>query len=379
MDSLEHQVLYIPPLPGSQPRPPIILRNKSNHFTVLQPCDPTTSEDVLQAFLPILQAATVNRYIGDSSQCRIAGLLGACAQAGEAADLRAAHSILHRDLSDTFARTPSQTMANAQPHAALQLLGAVHQDETDAGHDLLADAADEPRPISPSPQASPTKAPLVSLTPPRGLSSGRTPRDCFSSPDASQSAPSVASSPASVSSLSNVSEKDLGQLVETTCGRSDNHYASRIGVRGAVTPDETSDSGSFRSSGLASGSTSQAPSIYSTGSFHPHPIPNGTFQPPCASHHSMQFGRFTQPNHRCDNPTCALDITQGSFGWHCEVCSFDYCRACFPCDWQPIPSQSTLDDSMSTMQLNSASSSPVAAPRLQESADAAAVSRGHDD
>jgi hypothetical protein len=91
----------------------------------------------------------------------------------------------------------------------------------------------------------------------------------------------------------------------------------------------------------------------------------------------MQFGRFSQPNHRCDNPSCMAEIAQNNFGWHCEVCSFDYCKACFPYDWEPILSQTTLNDSMSTLQLDSASASPVAASRHQEDANAAASGRGH--
>jgi hypothetical protein len=176
------------------------------------------------------------------------------------------------------------------------------------------------------------------------------------------------------------SETDLGRLVEMTGGRSDNRFAARIGVRGDISSDETSVSGSFRSSGLASGSTSETPSIFSTGSFHPHPIPNGAIRPPCTARHPMQFGSFSQPNHRCDNPACNADIAQGSFGWHCEMCSFDFCSNCFPYDWVAIPSQeSTLQDSLSTLQLHSGSPSPLAALRHQEGASAAVSDRRHND
>jgi hypothetical protein len=62
------------------------------------------------------------------------------------------------------------------------------------------------------------------------------------------------------------------------------------------------------------------------------------------------------------------------------VCSFDYCSNCFPYTWEAILSQeSTLQDSLSTLQLHSEPSSPPAAPRLQEGASAAVSDRGRDD
>jgi hypothetical protein len=217
---------------------------------------------------------------------------------------------------------------------------------------------------------SPTKSALLSTPPRTAAGLERTARHPYGLDSAS-------SSPTLASPLSNVSDKDLGRLVELTCGQGDNHYAARVGVRGLLSPDETSESGSFRSSGIASGSASQTRSIFSTGSFHPHATPNGIDLPLCSARHTMQFGRFSQANHRCDNSDCCADIPQGKFGWHCEICSFDICSNCFPFDWEPVPSQSTLQDSMSTLQLSSQSSSPPAAPRLQEGADAAAVGRGH--
>ena len=233
-----------------------------------------------------------------------------------------------------------------------------------------------------SDEQSPSKAALLS-TPPR--SSGglaRTPRDPAGTNSATTSPVSESPLHSSVSSLSNVSEKNLGQLVEQQCGKSDNRYASRMGVVGAVSSDESSISGSFRSSGLASGSSSQPPSLYSTGSHHPHPTPNDAEIPLCVARHAMQFGRFTQANHCCDNPDCNANIVQGAWGWHCVQCvsGFDYCSECFPHTWDPLASQeSTLHDSLSTMQLSSPSPSPLAAPCHQRSASAAAAGRGHDD
>jgi hypothetical protein len=273
----------------------------------------------------------------------------------ETGDLRTEHSLILHDLANSFARTRSQTMASINDSlATLQQLDAADKDA--AKVDILSAPSSPTRTRSDSPHEwSPVKAALYTTPPRSAVGLARTARD-------PSGLASALTSPLSESSLTIDSETDLGLLVEKTAGRHDHHYAARLGVRGACSSDETSESGSFRSSGLASGSTSQTPSIYSTGSFHPHLIPNGADQPRCTSRHAMQFGRFTQGNHCCDN--CSANIARSSFGWHCEVCSFDYCSGCFAHTWEPIPSEaSTIQDSLSTLQLSSQSASPQAAHR----------------
>jgi hypothetical protein len=374
--SLSNHVIYLPPAGDSNPRPPIILRNKGNHFTVLRPAERNvTTHSVLQILLPLLQPSNFHHYIKgvSSAQHPITDLLNVSKQVADTDELRHTHGLLHMLLSQRFPRTISQTMAyHYEQSSALQALDAAAADA--ATVDILSPPLSPPRnrPDTTDGQ-SPTKAAALSTPPRSSAGLERTARNPagFSSASAS---------PRSESSLAIDSETDLGQLVEMTGGRTDSRFAARIGVRGDASSDETSISGSFHSSGLATGSTSETPSIFSTGSFHPHPIPNGAIRPPCAARHAMQFGNFSQPNHRCDNPACNSDIPQGIFGWHCEMCSFDYCSTCFPYDWTAIPSQeSTLHDSLSTLQLYSESPSPLAALRHQEGASAAVLDRGHND
>jgi hypothetical protein len=376
MSTLGNHIIYLPPVHNSNSCSPIFLRNKGNHFTVLRLAGQNANnDDALHALLPLLQPSQFHYYINEAcfAQRSIASSLNVYRPAADTDDLHVAHSLLHLNLSHCFARAQSQTLAHPHEHSsALQLFDASVEEMNPL--DILSLPLSPPRNRRDLPDGqSPTKAAALS-TPPR-LSSGldRTARN-------PAGLSSTSASPRSESSLAIDSETDLGHLVEMTGGRSDSRFAARVGVRGDISSDETSISGSFRSSGLATGSTSETPSIFSTGSFHPHPIPNGATRPPCAARHPMQFGNFSQPNHRCDNPSCNTDIVQGSFGWHCEVCSFDYCSNCFPYTWEAILSQeSTLQDSLSTLQLHSEPSSPPAAPRLQEGASAAVSDRGRDD
>jgi hypothetical protein len=240
---------------------------------------------------------------------------------------------------------------------------------------------------SPSQHASPRKAPSLGHSPPRA-SLGRTPRSTASEPTSPHSPSSLLHDSHSPSS-NNVtqqtpsinSETDLGALVQKTCGRNDSRFAATIGVRGYASSDETSISGSLYTSSQ-SATTSQTPSLYSTGSFHPAPIPSHAERPRCKCNRTMQFGCFTEDNHACDAPDCSKHISAGAFGWHCEVCSFDFCIQCCRPDFPftQNTSQHTLDDSLSTMQLNSSSPtthSDMVALDHQLGADAAASGRGH--
>jgi hypothetical protein len=99
----------------------------------------------------------------------------------------------------------------------------------------------------------------------------------------------------------------------------------------------------------------------------------------------MQFGVFTEANHCCDALDCKAALPARSLGWHCEICDVDFCTACQYPDFDisaylESSLQSSLDDSIGAMQLNSAS--PVrtqspAAPSRQQEDNAAALGRGH--
>jgi hypothetical protein len=171
-------------------------------------------------------------------------------------------------------------------------------------------------------------------------------------PESGHTSPQQSSPPSSAFD----SETDLGAAVEMHCGRTDSRYAARVGVRGYASSDETSISGTLPPSSQ-SASPSQTPSLFSTGSFHPAPTPTNAGRPLCTCHRLMQFGQFTQDNHTCDGPDCSIPIPAMAVGWHCEVCGFDLCINCYPPDFSisQYGSQHTLGDSLSTLQLNSAS------------------------
>jgi hypothetical protein len=107
-------------------------------------------------------------------------------------------------------------------------------------------------------------------------------------------------------------------------------------------------------------------------------VPNGFELPLCHCQRPMGFFRFCEDNHSCDTETCLRVIPHNSYAWHCPYCNFDICTVCAPYDWTPVNSftSSSLPDSAATLELDSPPSSQ-AALRLQASADAAALSRGH--
>ena len=125
----------------------------------------------------------------------------------------------------------------------------------------------------------------------------------------------------------------------------------QVGVRGSNSTDTSSLSGSYDQSAIGSPSTSQQPSIESTGSFHPHAADtsNPDYQlpqctnPVCAS---MTFGCFHEDNHCCD--LCLRAIRYKEFGFHCPHCDRDYCRTCHPIHWDPI---SSLDSTQALSSL----------------------------
>ena len=144
-------------------------------------------------------------------------------------------------------------------------------------------------------------------------------------------------------SNSNSSSIDLGELV-TPQARNESIFRFQPGVRGNVSSDTSSLSGSYSASGVGSHvSSSLPPSLDSTGSFHPHFTPTSfaTFRPPDCTNRicaSMTFGCFHQNNHACDLSPCSRQIEYGEFGWHCPHCDRDYCITCCPVPWDPVSS-----------------------------------------
>ena len=214
------------------------------------------------------------------------------------------------------------------------------------------------RPVSPSNIDSPPKAACAVRTPQRPgatIRSARRSLDDFSS----------------ISQSTVSSSTDLGNLVWRECRQGESRYIRAIGVRGDVSTDETSLTGSFSAS--TSATSSQSASINSTGSHHPHPTPHNYELPLCGNRHPMTFGRFTEANHTCDIAGCLQEIPADAWGFHCDFCSMDLCTSCWPITWEPQSSApSSLDASPS-----STTSSQLAAPRHQAGANAAARGRRH--
>jgi hypothetical protein len=386
LEASGNHIIYFPPVQQTTSQP-VFLRLRGGHFTLLRPVN--TSCNFLDAILPSLPTPCFFHHIATDATTLppIARLIGISGPIGSLENITAAHDLSHLNMIYSSSRTFSQSMACTSTHKHNnnpQIVDLV----TPTLCSVTSPRRTPPR-RSPSPNhlSSPRKAPSLGGSPPR-TTLGRTPRSSISghSTPQSPSSPSrdnnLAQSDLSSSQSSAInSETDLGALVTKTCGRNDNRFAARIGVRGYASSDETSISGSLYPSSQ-SASTSQTPSIFSTGSFHPTPIPSSADRPLCKCRRPMQFGQFTQDNHQCDSTDCASHIPADSFGWHCEFCSFDFCISCQTPNFsfgQDL-SQSTLDDSLSTMHLASLPSSPHSttdAPSRQEGSYAAAGGRGH--
>jgi hypothetical protein len=144
---------------------------------------------------------------------------------------------------------------------------------------------------------------------------------------------------------SNSSSLDLGDLVTAATPANETAFQFQLGVRGQVSSDTSSETGSYSASGIGSQfSSSIAPSINSTGSFHPHLMSTTAYPrfrpPPCTNPTcaSMSFGCFHQDNHTCDFDNCRRRIQYAEFGWHCPHCDRDYCITCRPVPWTPVSS-----------------------------------------
>jgi len=259
------------------------------------------------------------------------------------------------------------------------------QDGDDEGVDLLGSSK---RSASNSDNDSNTSSPQKVLnsqsTPPRHTArSLQFPKTPSLSSQASQlslqdsslpSAHTSTSAPSQDSSvISNVSNIDLADFVAMSGRLGESRFAARVEVVGDGSSDTTSEMTGSRWNSSEAASSSQTPSIFSTGSAHTHLTPSNFPHPRCRLNHVTDFVQYHTDNHRCDWPGCeSSSIPSGAFGWHCPQCSFDICVQCCPIDFTPESSQITIHSSLSQ-------SDSQAAPRLQEDADAAAIRRGQND
>jgi hypothetical protein len=366
--------------PDGIPLPPLFFANIDGHYSLLT-ClsDPFP---LLELIMRKLQRDRVFLYIPprerDDLVTPFVKLVGLCAPCSSPQDLSDAHE------------------------ACMAVIQQLHHQAAapDTSDVLLLDHAT--RSGSPAPDPAPESEPVDLLlphdapaTPPRSSPSKK--QDLRRTPDR-QGSSQASASPASLSpsttsqvdrmSLSSIdSMTDMGGYVAKQGRRGESKYQPLIYVKGAASSDETSEDGSMQPSSQ-SATTSCTPSVFSTGTHHPHAIPPSSRYyndlPPCPKcRHSLQFGQYHDGNHACDCAHCTSPvIPEKGWGWHCPQCSVDYCvePSCIPIDWEPISSYpSTLDSAASsqTLQLSS-QPSPSAAPRHQDGADAAASGRGRD-
>ena len=403
---IDNRIILFPPLHPTSASPPLFLLHRATHFTVLKCTKPDDGPLYYSSIKQLVHPLAIRSHLPDDIHMRgmpVDAIIRILCNNSSAADLDTLignHSLLLRMIEEKLSLDRPAPLDSAIDS---KLVDAGENADRD-GLDLLSPQR-TPRSTrrSTSPSSSPAKSPSIGSTPPRdGNGIGRSARSAsrltlpqesanltpdlslLPSSPASQtpsSPDSIAPSSATSATLSSEqplssfnSETDLGALVSMHCGRNESRFAARVGVRGFASSDETSISGSLYSSGR-SPSPSQTPSIFSTGSFHPRPIPSDAPRPTCEQRHRMQFGRFTEDNHRCDGANCKADIARGAFGWHCEQCSFDICANCHY--WQPDHSQqSSLDDSISTLQLHSQSPQHEEASLHQKALSAAAAGRG---
>ena len=119
-------------------------------------------------------------------------------------------------------------------------------------------------------------------------------------------------------------------------------------VHGFASADESSEEDSCSYTSHTS-SNSDIPSLYSTGSFHHHPVPSNYNLPICLKcRRPCQFGQHHSDNHNCDCPDCIHGdevFLTGTFAFHCAHCDFDICVSCHPINWVP---ESSLPDSLAS-------------------------------
>jgi hypothetical protein len=374
---LQSLVMYFPPdaTQGEQTTP-IFLSLSRGHCKLLSPQHPLkTAADLLSTLPPSCYLPYICHTIYNSQVSDFIALLGLSTPCALLPSLTDQHSTIYSmilesaillDSETNTGHTAPQPLAPLLPkanilsspvsqltsHASSLQLGDTQELLSQASAD--ADAVDllhpsnspkASRPESPNSTASPTKTACAATSPQRlGLSVRTAQRMLDMHPPAqpSSSSPSITSS------------TDLGDLVYQTARKGESKYAARIGVRGDVSSDETSESGSLPMD--TSIESSQTPSIVSTGSFHLHCTPN-TFHPPlCANNHTMSFGQFHEANHTCDVADCMKPIPAWDYGFHCEQCSMDVCTSCWPINWAPESSQPS--DISSQFSLPSVSQAP---------------------
>ena len=405
-EALGNHIAY---LPANTPdaSPPIFLRHKAQHFTLLRPSDGASAAHILATIASMLPPQCVFPYINDHDRpdnlmAHLVNVTTACKLNGPAS-LLATHDLRMKAVSDSFASHSSRDAARNPP--AHESSPSAHCDNDPARPTNANDSDDEATDLLRRPQrtascgdeddvpSSPEKAPNLQSTPPR-LRYGNTP----SSPSIEQQASQLSihtpsygtstqastasdlnadcSSTSAVSSISDLSNVDLARYVAMQGRAGESEYAARVGVVGYCSSDTTSQATPVSWRSDVSSSVSRAPSLYSNGSLHSHAIPSHHDVPRCRCLRSMRFFCFHEDNHNCDGAQCADPrIRLRSYGWHCADCNIDLCTTCFPIDFTP---ENSFVDSQSQSSLSIPDTPPSdAAPRSQVGADAAASGRGH--
>jgi hypothetical protein len=361
-DSLiDNCVLLFPPACPTAKNPPLFLLHRSNHFTVLKAPNPLDNERYFDTLKQLINPLAIRThlptnliYIASPPTLRI---ICYNSSATDYLTLMSEHSLLLRTIQEQFSldRPSLPTQANTNNSSPLGTLSQpiiIMDDDNQEGLDLVnMQRASSPAPPSlrspsPSPNSSPAKSPSIGTTPPRDNGLGRTARTAILhqqplSPTASpnlqlQSLSSQTSQISLQSQISNVSDIDLSEYVSKQ-GRKHLEDESRFAA------------------------PIQTPSLYSTGSIHQHLVPSGFDIPLCPNRHPLQFVRYCNNNHECDNADCHdRVIPNNSFGWRCSFCDVDYCTTCMPITWQP--DTGSIESSLVESQRSSILSSPSPLP-----------------
>jgi hypothetical protein len=327
-----NEFAYFPAIFSStqKPNPPHIILHQNNHFTILRPTQPNTFH-LLTAYLRSpshLNYLTQHNTFPQPPFSKLIALHTPCSRLGQ---LFTEHDSLLRASSKKLDwRIPSLPTSQES---------------------LVVDNSNNPPANTPSPitgskrnnrhdKSTPENSQQLSRSKP-----SISPANAIDSMSLDDSQP-VAHSTHSAPSIT--SSTDLGNYVDMMGSRKESKYRSRIGVRGFASADESSEEDSCSYSSH-SPSSSEVPSLYSTGSFHHHPVPSRFNLPICPKcRRPAQFGQFHSDNHNCDRPDCihGVEIFQtGCFAFHCANCDFDICISCHPINWVP---ESSLTQSLAS-------------------------------
>ncbi len=358
---------YFPPLDPATINRPVLILQRSHHYTILRPTNPNSVTDLIASLCPCPRhrhpirqnprdAISFIELINAHSRCDDIGALYEQHELYSELHSTRLRPVVYYTHSQSPAHTSSQNPSPAADHQITMVYSqtpppARETPGYDPGAELLQpspsqDTAVIPDPLSPSPLPG-TKRPTSStdiISPEITQNLARN-RPSASPPSSAVEDLSLTEHSATSESASIHSSTDLTDLVRMQGRRGESIFQPPIYVRGQNSSDESSElTGSCPASADPSTSSSNQ-SFFSTGSFHHHAVPRGFPIPICSvCRRQLQFGLFHNDNHRCDVFLCLLpSIPTGSFGWHCAHCSIDHCIICYPITWVPISSISTLN------------------------------------